>query len=40
VGHLRNNGNLALSVSGGAPGANPMPGESQTGVMLGMRHAF
>ena len=40
VGHIRNDGSLALSVSGGAPGANPLAGESQTGVMIGMRHAF
>jgi predicted porin len=40
VGHIRNRGSLALSVSGGAPGANPLAGDSQTGVMIGMRHAF
>ena len=40
VGHIRNDGGLALSVSGGAPGSNPLAGQSQTGVMVGMRHAF
>jgi predicted porin len=40
VGHIRNDGSLALSVSGGAPGSNPVAGQSQTGVMVGMRHAF
>ena len=35
------NGSLAnVSVSGGAPGSNPALGDSQTGVMLGVNHAF
>jgi predicted porin len=36
-----NNDSLAnVSVSGGAPGSNPAFGDSQTGVMLGVNHAF
>jgi predicted porin len=40
VGHISNDGNLALSVSSGAVGINPRPGGSQNGVMVGMRHSF
>ena len=40
AGHIANRGALALSVSAGAPGSNPAAGESQTGVMLGVRHSF
>jgi len=40
VGHIANDGSLALSVSSGAVGINPIAGGSQTGVMLGMRHSF
>jgi predicted porin len=41
VGHISNGGNLALSVSTGAPvGINPQPGGSQHGIMLGIRHSF
>ena len=40
VGHIANDGGLALSVSSGAAGSNPIAGGSQTGVMLGMRHSF
>jgi len=40
VGHISNDGNLALSVSSGATGSNPAPGGSQMGTMLGMRHSF
>ena len=40
LGHISNDGSLALSVSGGAPGSNPSPGAGQNGVMLGMRHSF
>jgi predicted porin len=35
------NGSLTnVSVSGGAPGSNTAMGGSQTGVMLGVNHAF
>lgn len=37
---ISNQGASALSVSGGAAGSNPAPGRSQTGVMVGVRHAF
>ncbi len=40
AGHIGNDGTLALSVSNGAAGAAPAAGTGQTGVMLGMRHAF
>ncbi len=40
AGRLANDGTLALSVSAGAPGSNPVAGDSQTGVMLGIRHVF
>lgn len=40
AGHISNNGTLNLSVSAGAPGSNPAAGASQTGLMVGMRHAF
>ncbi|MDP9928268.1 putative porin [Variovorax paradoxus] len=40
VGHISNDGNLALSVSSGAAGSNPVAGGSQMGAMLGMRHSF
>ncbi len=37
---VSNRGASALSVSGGAAGASPAPGRSQTGMMVGVRHAF
>ena len=40
VGTIDNDGSLALSVSGGAPGSSPVAGGSQQGVMVGVRHAF
>lgn len=40
TGHIANGGILALSVSAGAAGSNPVAGGSQVGVMLGMRHSF
>lgn len=40
AGHISNDGTLNLSVSGGAPGSNPVAGGSQTGLMIGMRHFF
>ena len=40
VGHMRNDGALALSVSSGAAGSAPVPGGSQNGVIFGLRHAF
>lgn len=38
--HMSNDGALALSVSGGQPGSNPIAGGSQTGVAMGIRHSF
>lgn len=40
VGHMSNDGTLALSVSGGAPGVNPVAGGTQTGLAMGIRHSF
>lgn len=40
AGHLGNDGSLALSVSGGAPGSAPVAGASQSGVIAGIRHTF
>lgn len=40
LGQIRNRGQLALSVSAGAPGSNPRPGASQSAFALGVRHAF
>lgn len=40
VGNIHNDSGSAVSVSGGAPGSNPALGDSQTGFMLGMNHAF
>lgn len=40
AGHIANDGTLALGVSNAAAGNGPAAGESQTGVSLGMRHAF
>lgn len=40
VGHVSNDGTLALSVSSGQAGAVPGPGGSQTGATFGIRHAF
>ncbi len=40
VGHIDNVGSLALSVSAGAAGSQPMAGGAQTAVAVGMRHAF
>lgn len=40
VGHISNDGALAVSVSGAQPGANPGAGESQTGLGVGIRHLF
>lgn len=40
VGRLKNDGTLALSVSGGAAGSNPIAGGSQSAVMAGVRHMF
>ncbi len=38
--HIKNDGLLATSVSGGAPGNNPVAGGSQVGLMTGVRHWF
>jgi predicted porin len=40
LGQIANDGTLAISVSGGAPGSNPAAGASQTGVVAGLRHSF
>lgn len=40
VGSINNDGTLALSVSGGQPGSNPVAGGSQTAYAVGIRHAF
>jgi len=40
IGHIVNDGALAFSVSGGAPGSNPLPGAAQSGVAAGLRHIF
>lgn len=40
VGQVDNDGTLALSVSGGAPGSAPPAGLSQNGFVAGVRHAF
>ena len=40
AGHISNHGSLALSVSAGAPGSNPVAGGAQTGLTAGLRHAF
>lgn len=40
VGHIGNDGALALSVSNGAAGSAPNAGQGQNGLMLGVRHAF
>jgi predicted porin len=40
AGHIANDGSLALSVSGGAPGSAPIPGGSQSGLLAGIRHVF
>lgn len=39
-GHIQNQGDLALSVSAGAGGSNPVAGAAQGGVAAGVRHAF
>ena len=39
-GHIVNAGSLAISVSAGAPGSNPLPGTAQSGVAAGLRHFF
>ncbi|MGZ5266126.1 MAG: porin [Caldimonas sp.] len=40
LGHIANRGGLALSVSGGAGGSNPLPGTAQSGIGAGLRHSF
>ena len=40
MGRIGNDGALAISASGGAAGGAPAAGNSQTGVMFGVRHAF
>jgi predicted porin len=38
--NLSNDGVSNFSVSGGAPGSGPVAGGAQTGLMVGLRHAF
>lgn len=40
AGYIDNRGSLALSVSSGAAGANPVPGGNQLGAMVGVKHIF
>lgn len=40
LGRISNDGTLAVSVSGTAPGSAPAAGASQSGLMLGVRHNF
>lgn len=40
AGHISNDGVIALSVSGGAPGSAPAAGGSQSGLLIGIRHSF
>ncbi|MBL8325443.1 MAG: porin [Rubrivivax sp.] len=40
IGQISNDANVAVSVSGGAPGSNPAAGGSQTGFNAGIRHTF
>lgn len=40
VGHIKNGGSLALTVSSGSVGSNPVAGRSQSAVMVGLRHSF
>ncbi|MFM9902353.1 MAG: porin [Polaromonas sp.] len=40
LGHISNQSLAAVSVSGGAPGSNPLAGGSQTGTMVGINHSF
>jgi predicted porin len=40
AGRINNDGALALSVSAGQAGSNPVAGGGQTGLALGVRHSF
>ncbi|MGO4813406.1 porin [Cupriavidus sp. 2MCAB6] len=40
AGYIDNGGQLAMSVSTGAPNSNPKPGGSQFGSMVGIKHIF
>ncbi|HEX2547685.1 MAG TPA: porin [Ramlibacter sp.] len=40
AGRLLNDGNSALSVSGASPGSNPVAGQGQTGLLIGIRTTF
>jgi len=40
VGHMKNGGSAAFSASAGKAGGNPLPGASQSAIVLGMQHAF
>lgn len=39
LGHIGNEGTLAVSASGGQPGSNPAPGGSKPGLTVGIRHS-
>jgi len=40
VGYMQNKGNANLAAAGGAVNTNPARGQSQTSVMVGLRHDF
>lgn len=40
AGFIDNGGQLAVSVSGTAPGSNPIPGGTQLGLLMGIKHVF
>ncbi|MEO8311537.1 MAG: porin [Caldimonas sp.] len=40
AGRILNGSALAISVSGGAAGSNPLPGSAQSGLAAGFRHSF
>lgn len=40
IGHINNGSLSSLALSGGSPGSNPVAGESQTGINIGLRTAF
>ncbi|MHA7685187.1 porin [Cupriavidus sp. PET2-C1] len=40
VGYIKNGGELAMSVSTGAPNSSPKPGGSQFGSTVGIKHVF
>lgn len=40
LGYMKNSGNAAFTVGASQVGGNPMPGVNQTGIGVGLRHAF